>query len=101
MSLDKGCLNGRYPEDRGVSWGKSIETNIKALGRGVLGFQGEVMEKLFTSVVLTEGGQFAYRASQECSNLTMKEITQAIRNIWVVHFCQYMLGVDVCFSQAL
>ncbi len=92
----------RYPrstEARGV-WCRDFLKAAREMASGCLGFPDAGLKLLFTEPALEATRRFVREARAFDPSLSEESLLQALRNLWVVHSIQLMVGKEISLSPA-
>jgi hypothetical protein len=91
-----------YPESKPKqhAWKEELLRAARAAATACLGFAPDGVQLLFTRPALEASHEFIRQARSFDSSLTDEDLQQAIRNLWVIHALQLVLGEPLGLSPA-
>ncbi len=91
--LVKGFTNDQTEDS--TRWGSALKKLIYECGTGIIGLDGSSMRLLLDEGFCESTSDFIVRAREFDSGLKMDDISQALRNVWIMNCIQKLTGHDV------
>lgn len=88
-------------EEEKVQWGKSIYRLITGFGENSEFINNSAISYLFSRDIKNITKEFFISARRFDEKMTLQDIGQAMRNVWIMNISQVLLSVDVQYTNSI